>query len=227
MNEELDKLLKYAHQCMVGEIEISEELLSQLQNTDVNQIISKGKQRVSVLIDVLSKMKRIRMLQGEQVTSDFRGFIQTKSGQITSFGLMCLNPSYIFQKLLNKENPRSVILTSGTLTPLNLLSTELATKFKVTLENKHIVNEERVYARIINKDMAGKTFDFRYNSKDLPYQYKQLGKLVERLIPKVDGGILIFFTSYYNMEECLKAWESLDLGTAKIFKEIKDNKVLA
>jgi len=62
-----------------------------------------------------------------------------------------------------------VILTSGTLTPLNFLSTELATKFKVTLENKHIVNEERVYARIINKDMAGKNFDFRYNSKDLPY----------------------------------------------------------
>jgi chromosome transmission fidelity protein 1 len=42
------------------------------------------------------------------------------------------------------------------------------------------------------------------------------------------GGILVFFTSYQNMEECLTEWKrnSYTFGVAKIFKEERDHKSL-
>ena len=77
-------------------------------------------------------MKRIRALKGLGVTQDFRGFVKTdRDDLIISFGLLCLNPSYIFKNLLEDEKPRSVILTSGTLNPSKILETELQTEFKV------------------------------------------------------------------------------------------------
>lgn len=45
-------------------------------------------------------------------------------------GYICLNPSYIFKQLVDKK-PRSIILTSGTLTPMDSFSDELRTEFGV------------------------------------------------------------------------------------------------
>jgi regulator of telomere elongation helicase 1 len=51
----------------------------------------------------------------------------------------CLDPSVTFAEI-KKLNPRSIILTSGTLTPLNSFEMELKVDFKVRLINKHIIN---------------------------------------------------------------------------------------
>ena len=94
--------------------------------TSTKVALAKGKSKVGRVIEVLTKMRRARSLQGLAITKDFRGFIKTSNGsgkkiRVTEFGLLCLNPSYMFKKLLEDERPRSVILTSGTLAPLNLL----------------------------------------------------------------------------------------------------------
>ncbi len=49
-------------------------------------------------------------------------------------GYICLNPSYIFKQLVKKK-PRSIILTSGTLSPMDSFADELRTQFGVQLEN--------------------------------------------------------------------------------------------
>ena len=66
-----------------------------------------------------------------------------------ALGLLCLSPSHIFRKLIEEENPRSIILTSGTLSPLCFLEKELQTDFKIQLSNANTMDHERAFVRIV------------------------------------------------------------------------------
>lgn len=53
-------------------------------------------------------------------------------------GLWCLNPALIFQQMAKPT--RSVILTSGTLSPMDSFASELGVKFDMQLESPHVVD---------------------------------------------------------------------------------------
>jgi len=53
--------------------------------------------------------------------------------------LVCLNPGIGFANL-NRHQPLSILLTSGTLTPLDSFQSELMIKFPITLINSHVIN---------------------------------------------------------------------------------------
>ena len=55
-------------------------------------------------------------------------------------------------------------MTSGTLSPLGLVSSELKTTFKVQLENRHVIDKKRVLVRIIDKDPDGNELKFTYDA---------------------------------------------------------------
>ncbi len=54
--------------------------------------------------------------------------VVSKKNDYLSVELMCLNPQYTFQQLL-KSKPRSIIVTSGTLSPMDLFVKELGVNF--------------------------------------------------------------------------------------------------
>jgi hypothetical protein len=115
----------------------------------------------------LNKLKYLReQVRAIEKTNDFRGFIKRKtcSGEMLGFGIISLNPSIVFKELIEAEKPRSVILTSGTLSPFKLFSSELKTQFDVTLENSHVIEEGRVLARIIDKDFYGRELKFNFET---------------------------------------------------------------
>ena len=62
------------------------------------------------------------------------------------------------------ERPRSVILTSGTLSPMRILYTELRTHFKVKLINEHFIEDSQVFASIISSDFMGSKFKFNFEN---------------------------------------------------------------
>jgi len=96
---------------------------------------------------MFSKIRKIKMLMKSVSKSkkvdDFKMFIRTNKNNnyskgsnlseqhITHFGVHCLNPAYVFKQLLSDEQPRSVILTSGTLSPMKILKYDLDSDFKV------------------------------------------------------------------------------------------------
>ena len=51
---------------------------------------------------------------------------------------------------------------------------------------------------------------------------------MKQFLPKMEGGVLLFFTSYANLAECYKVWSEMkiDFGGTEIFKEEKDHKLL-
>lgn len=57
---------------------------------------------------------------------------------------------------LSNLNIRSIIVTSGTLSPLPSYSMELSLPFPHTLENPHIVQKEQVHVRVVGHGVSGK-----------------------------------------------------------------------
>ena len=61
--------------------------------------------------------------------------------QTTTVEFKCLNPKLVFRKMMS-EKPRSLVLTSGTLRPLESFADELGVTFHNQFENKHIIKQE-------------------------------------------------------------------------------------
>lgn len=58
-----------------------------------------------------------------------------------AIGFWCMDPSIAFKDL---HESRSIIVMSGTLSPMESFSSELSTKFPIQLEARHITPEDNV-----------------------------------------------------------------------------------
>ncbi|KAL9555729.1 hypothetical protein MBANPS3_002226 [Mucor bainieri] len=66
---------------------------------------------------------------------------------VHKIGFWCLNPAIIFSDMC--KNTRSVILTSGTLSPLNTFAAELGVPFTGRLEANHVIKPSQVWVSSI------------------------------------------------------------------------------
>lgn len=114
----------------------------------------------------------------------------------------CFAPSLAMEELVAK----SVIVTSGTLAPLQGLIMELGMKFPHTLENPHIVSEKQIHVRVIGKGVSGKVLSSSYERRKHGEYYSELGNTLVSLAKVTPAGMLIFFPSYGVMESCIERW---------------------
>lgn len=63
--------------------------------------------------------------------------------------LKCMNPAVIFVPLA--RTARSVILASGTLSPIDSFEKELDTQFPQKLDANHVIEKDQVYIRCVPK----------------------------------------------------------------------------
>lgn len=68
-------------------------------------------------------------------------------------------------KYLLKENIRCLILTSGTLAPLNALTREMDFSIPIRLTNPHIIEDSQVYVKVIDSGPDGELLDSRYSNR--------------------------------------------------------------
>jgi Rad3-related DNA helicase len=68
------------------------------------------------------------------------------------------------QQLLD-EGVRSIILTSGTLSPLRPFISEIGIEISVQLENPHIISEKQIYVNIISTGYNGYSLNSSYNTR--------------------------------------------------------------
>ncbi|OQR81918.1 hypothetical protein THRCLA_11287, partial [Thraustotheca clavata] len=122
--------------------------------------------------------------------------------------LWCLHAGVAFSDITS--NVRSVILTSGTLSPMTSFAGELGTTFPITLEANHVVDlKKQVFIGSLmtgpNRVDLSATYS---NQQDLSYQ-DALGQLVLNGI--IPGGLLVFLPSYRLMTQLHKRWEETGL----------------
>jgi regulator of telomere elongation helicase 1 len=60
-----------------------------------------------------------------------------------TLGFWCFNPGLVFNDMKDL-GIRTIILTSGTLAPLNSFSAELGLSFEHRLENPHVISADQV-----------------------------------------------------------------------------------
>ncbi|GMH22211.1 hypothetical protein Nepgr_024054 [Nepenthes gracilis] len=101
----------------------------------------------------------------------------------------------------------SIILTSGTLSPLDLFAQELQLEFPIRLENPHVISSDQIWAGVVPAGPSGYPFNSSYRNRDSPEFQKELGNAIVNFARIVPDGLLVFFPSYYLMEQCIECWK--------------------
>ncbi|XP_006873443.1 PREDICTED: regulator of telomere elongation helicase 1 [Chrysochloris asiatica] len=139
-----------------------------------------------------------------------------KQGKVLSY--WCFSPGHSMRELMY-QGVRSLILTSGTLSPMSSLALEMQIPFPVCLENPHVIDKHQIWVGIIPKGPDGvqlsSAFDRRFSEECL----SSLGKAVGNVARVVPHGLLVFFPSYPVMEKSLEFWRARDF--ARRIEEIK------
>ncbi|XP_074286525.1 uncharacterized protein LOC141611789 isoform X1 [Silene latifolia] len=129
----------------------------------------------------------------------------TLGGWTLSFSLWCLSPAVIFRDI--SELSMSVILTSGTLSPMHSFSSELGIPFGTQLEAPHVIDvESQVWASVISTGPRDYPLNASYRTADVFAFQDAVGKSLEELFSVIPGGSLVFFPSYKLMDKLCKRW---------------------
>ncbi|PNY05673.1 fanconi anemia group J protein [Trifolium pratense] len=137
-------------------------------------------------------------------------FIDSLSGR--AFGnwthtlsLWCLNPEVVFRDVADLS--LSVILTSGTLSPMTSFSSELGVKFEASLEAPHVIDiDSQVLPAIIPTGPGNIPLNASYKTADGYAFQDAVGRSLEEIFKIVSGGCLVFFPSYKLMEKLCTRW---------------------
>lgn len=119
--------------------------------------------------------------------------------------IWCLNAAVAFSDVVKLA--RSVILTSGTLSPMDSFAGELGTDFPIRLEANHVVDmRKQVFAGAIMRGPGGVDLSSTYrNQQEFKYQ-DSMGQLLLQYAQVIPGGVLMFLPSYSLMEKLAKRW---------------------
>ncbi|XP_043267015.1 regulator of telomere elongation helicase 1 homolog isoform X2 [Venturia canescens] len=129
-------------------------------------------------------------------------------GKIISY--WCFSPGFGMQQLV-EQGIHSVILTSGTLSPLKPFISELGIPIDVQLENPHIVGGKQVIAGVLSEGPDGFQLNSSFNTRNDPKYISSLGRTIYNFSCLVPHGLLVFFPSYPVMKKCRDDWQSIGL----------------
>ena len=94
------------------------------------------------------------------------------------------------------NNITSIIMTSGTLSPLESFESELETKFDIKLINKHVIQTEQVKMMVLDKGANWNQFRFTFEDRKNTKMIIDLGISITEILKITPDGVLIFFSSY-------------------------------
>lgn len=115
----------------------------------------------------------------------------------------CFAPSVAMHGL---ATVRSILVTSGTLSPLPSYRLELGLQIGHELENPHIIEKSQVHVRVVGKGVAGGLLCSSYERRSQADYAAELGNTLVALARVVPAGMLVFFPSYGVMQTCLQGW---------------------
>ena len=155
-------------------------------------------------------------------TSSTRGGVSGKGfgaghGAGPTLSFWCFSPSVTMSHLAEK-GVKSVILTSGTLSPMSSFASELGLNFRVRLENPHVVAPHQVWGGVVPVGPSGKRLNSTYRFRDTDEYKSELGNVVVNFARIVPDGMLVFFPSYGVMRACVEHWRNT--GAPSIWERI-------
>ncbi|KAL1021284.1 hypothetical protein UPYG_G00011180 [Umbra pygmaea] len=128
-----------------------------------------------------------------------------KQGNVLSY--WCFSPGFSMQELV-RQGVRSIILTSGTLSPMSSFTAEMQIPFPICLENPHVVQKDQIFVSIIDRGPDSVQLSSAFDRRFVPENMASLGNTVVNLSRVVPHGVLVFFPSYPVMDKTLEFWRA-------------------
>ncbi|KAK7488471.1 hypothetical protein BaRGS_00020256 [Batillaria attramentaria] len=119
----------------------------------------------------------------------------------------CFSPGYSMKDLM-AHGVKSIILTSGTLSPISSFTMEMQVPFPVRLENPHVIQKHQVWVGTLGCGPDGATLNSNYQNRFTETYQASLGNSIVNFARVVPNGLLVFFPSYPVMEKCVEYWQS-------------------
>ncbi|XP_016472027.2 regulator of telomere elongation helicase 1 homolog isoform X2 [Nicotiana tabacum] len=201
---------------LIDIIEEATVLLEEDANTTEDGKTNKSKSTVCRLESMGDILQMIFRNDGNPHAQYYRVHVQeVQGGGIDSLkgkasrtlSWWCFNPGIAMEQF-SKLGVGSIILTSGTLSPMDSFAEELKLDFPVRLENPHVISDNQIWAGVVPVGPSGYTFNSSYRTRD-SIEYKQeLGNAIVNFARAVPDGLLVFFPSYYLLEQCIGCWKT-------------------
>ncbi|XP_059127398.1 Fanconi anemia group J protein [Peromyscus eremicus] len=121
----------------------------------------------------------------------------------------CLNPAVAFSDINNKV--RTIVLTSGTLSPMKSFSSELGVTFNIQLEANHVVSNSQVWVGTVGSGPQGRNLCATFQHTETFEFQDEVGMLLLSVCQTVSQGILCFLPSYKLLEKLRDRWVSTGL----------------
>jgi Fanconi anemia group J protein len=137
---------------------------------------------------------------------DEYSLILTNDNDELTMKLLCMSPGIAFQAI--DQQTHSIILTSGTLSPLEQYESELRTKFAQKLSAKHVIDPIQVCSMIVTSiDKVQMTSASKVLATSSDKIYPVLGNIILTIVRNVPDGVLLFFPSSTILRNCMNEWE--------------------
>ncbi|XP_071521047.1 regulator of telomere elongation helicase 1 homolog [Panulirus ornatus] len=131
--------------------------------------------------------------------------VNSKLGRVISY--WCFNPGF-GMKDLAEQGVKCIILTSGTLSPIDSFTSELQVPFPIQLENPHIIQQHQVWVGTVCKGPDGFNLNSSFKNRSDPRYINSLGQTVLNFSRVIPDGLLVFFPSYPIMRSCRDEWQN-------------------
>ena len=168
----------------------------------------------------LINFKRILLNLGS--ASDSVHCFLTKMNSLFSLSLIDYDVDRVMREVVKKT--RSVIVASGTLFPTEKLKKILfagVTKKITEISCGHVIAASQAPALII-PNLQNQRLDFRHsNQGNLKDAFCALGKHLEIIIKQTTGGVVVFVSSYKNVQLCKEAWQN-SLSANSFYETVKE-----
>ena len=143
-----------------------------------------------------------------------------------TLGYWCCNPG-VGMRALAQSGARSIILTSGTLSPLNSFAAELGIPFQHQLENSHVIASEQLLVGVVPFGPSGLELTSTFQHRESDKYKAELGSALVNIARLVPQGILVFFPSYAALQSATARWEESGAdGSPSIMERLRRQKLI-
>ncbi|KAJ2786463.1 hypothetical protein GGI15_001492 [Coemansia interrupta] len=129
--------------------------------------------------------------------------------QVNTLAFWALNPGVVFSEIASQT--RSIVLTSGTLSPLGSYASELQVDFATTLEANHVIDPSRFKAMSIMCGPAGTMLEAKYKTVDTVVFQDDVGAALCSIAASCPDGMLVFASSYSLLNKLFMRWRTTKL----------------
>ncbi|XP_061461036.1 Fanconi anemia group J protein [Rhineura floridana] len=138
---------------------------------------------------------------------------------VHTLSFWCLNPAVAFSDMSGIV--RSIVLTSGTLCPMDSFSSELGVKFSIQLEANHVIRNSQVWVGTVGAGPRGRSLCATFQHTETFEFQDEVGELLLSVCQTIGRGVLCFVPSYKMLDKLKDRWLHTGLwGKLELIKTV-------